>query len=104
MKNILLLGAGQSASTLIEYLLTLCDKKSWKLSIGDVNEELANKKGKGKARGFAFNVTNEEQLIEEVGKVDLVISMLPARFHMTVAHACLELSKHLVTASYVMMR
>lgn len=101
MKNILLLGAGQSASTLIEYLLKLSDNKGWNISIGDVDENLANEKGKGRARGFAFNVTNETQLTDEVSKVDLVISMLPARFHMIVAHACLKLSKHLVTASYV---
>ncbi len=101
MKNILLLGAGQSASTLIQYLLKLHDTKGWQIAIGDVNEELANKKGEGKARGFAFNVTNQAQLEDEVGKVDLVISMLPARFHISVAKACLKLSKHLVTASYV---
>ncbi len=101
MKNILLLGAGQSASTLIQYLLTLNDANGWQIAIGDVNAELANKKGEGKARGFAFNVTNVAQLEEEVGKVDLVISMLPARFHMAVANACLKFSKHLVTASYV---
>ena len=101
MKNILLLGAGQSASTLIQYLLKLSDDRNWQISIGDVNEELANEKGQGKARGFAFNVTNEEQLEAEVTKADLVISMLPAKFHMAVAKACLKLSKHLVTASYV---
>ncbi len=101
MNNILLLGAGQSASTLIKYLLDLSDTKGWKISIGDVNEKLANKKGEGKARGFAFNATNNDQLEQEIGKVDLVISMLPARFHMAVANTCLKLSKHLVTASYV---
>ncbi|MCF6351569.1 MAG: saccharopine dehydrogenase NADP-binding domain-containing protein [Cyclobacteriaceae bacterium] len=101
MKNILLLGAGQSASTLIQYLLDLNSSHGWGIAIGDANEELANKKGQGKARGFAFNVTNQKQLEEEVAKVDLVISMLPARFHIPVANACLKLSKHLVTASYV---
>jgi len=101
MKNILLIGAGQSASTLIEYLITKCEVNGWGLSIGDVDEALASKKGKGKARGFAFDVKNQEQLLDEVSKVDIVISMLPAMFHMIVAKACLELSKHLVTASYV---
>ncbi len=101
MKNILLLGAGQSASTLIQYLLDLSSSRGWQIAIGDVNEEIANKKGQGKARGFAFDATNQEQLEEEVAKVDLVISMLPARFHIVVANACLKLSKHLVTASYV---
>ncbi len=101
MKNILLLGAGQSASTLIQYLLDLSSSRGWQIAIGDVNEEIANKKGQGKARGFAFDAINQEQLEEEVAKVDLVISMLPARFHIVVANACLKLSKHLVTASYV---
>ncbi|MCB0495788.1 MAG: saccharopine dehydrogenase NADP-binding domain-containing protein [Cyclobacteriaceae bacterium] len=101
MKHILLLGAGQSASTLIEYLLNLLDTKGWKLSIGDVDEALAQEKGKGKARGLAFNVTDQGQLTNEVKNADLVISMLPARFHMLVANECLKQSKHLVTASYV---
>ena len=101
MKNILLIGAGQSASTLIEYLLALSENKGWNIAIGDVDEALANEKGRGKARGFAFDATNESQLDEEVAKVDIVISMLPARFHMIVANACLKLSRHLVTASYV---
>lgn len=101
MKNILLLGAGQSASTLIKYLLNLSDTNGWQLAIGDVDEALAQEKGKGKARGFAFNVTDQSQLTDEVSKVDLVISMLPARFHMLVANECLVQYKHLVTASYV---
>ncbi len=101
MKHILLLGAGQSASTLIKYLLALCEQRGWSLAIGDANAQIARAKGKGKARGFAFNVTDNTQLEQEVSQADLVISMLPARFHILVAKACLKLSKHLVTASYV---
>ncbi|MCB0505565.1 MAG: saccharopine dehydrogenase NADP-binding domain-containing protein, partial [Cyclobacteriaceae bacterium] len=101
MKKILLLGAGQSASTLIEYLLNISEAKNWELAIGDADEALAQKKGKGIARGFAFNVTNEVQLGVEIEKADLVISMLPARFHTLVANECLKQSRHLVTASYV---
>jgi saccharopine dehydrogenase-like NADP-dependent oxidoreductase len=101
MKNILLLGAGRSASTLIDYLLNLCKEKSWTLAIGDVDPEVAGQKAKGQARAFKFDVSNETQLLEEIGQSDLVISMLPARFHQLVADACLACSKHLVTASYV---
>lgn len=101
MKNILLLGAGRSASTLIEYLLNVCEEKSWSLSIGDVDPKVAAAKAKGKARTFAFDVSDEQQLREEIGNTNLVISMLPARFHQLVAEACLEAGKHLVTASYV---
>ena len=38
--------------------------------------------------------------MDEIGKSDLVISMVPARFHQLVADGCLKLGKHLVTASY----
>ena len=101
MKNILLLGAGRSASTLIDYLLKLCKEKTWSLAIGDVDPELAIKKAQGQARAFKFDVSDEEQLLDEISKSDLVLSMLPARFHQLVADACLAESKHLVTASYV---
>ncbi len=101
MKNILLFGAGRSASTLIDYLLNLCKKKSWTLAIGDVDPQIAAQKGNGIARTFKFDVKDEEHLLSEIGKSDLVISMLPARFHQRVANACLQQGKHLVTASYV---
>ena len=101
MKNILLLGAGRSASTLIDYLLKLSKEKTWSLAIGDVDPELAIKKAQGQARAFKFDASDEEQLLDEIGKSDLVISMLPARFHQVVADACLAEGKHLVTASYV---
>ena len=101
MKNILLLGAGRSASTLIDYLLKLCKEKTWSLAIGDVDPELAIKKAQGQARAFKFDVSDEEQLIDEIGKSDLVISMIPARFHQLVADACLAEGKHMVSASYV---
>jgi len=100
MKNILLLGAGRSASTLIDYLLKLCNEKTWSLAIGDVDLELAIQKAKGQARAFKFDANDEEQLIDEIGKSDVVLSMLPAMFHQLVADACLAEGKHLVTASY----
>src|SRR5690606_2663965 len=43
----------------------------------------------------------ETQRKEAVKNSDLVISMLPARFHIEVAKDCLEFGKHMVTASYV---
>ncbi len=101
MKNILLFGAGRSASTLIDYLLNLCKEKLWTLAIGDVDPQIAAQKGNGIARTFKFDVNDEEHLLSEIGKSDLVISMLPARFHQRVANACLQQGKHLVTASYV---
>jgi len=101
MKKILLFGAGKSASTLIDYLVKLCKEKSWSLAIGDVDPDIAKEKSGGQARAFKFDVSDEKQLYDEVSQSDLVICMLPARFHQLVADACLQEGKHLVTASYV---
>src|SRR5699024_2344030 len=45
-----------------------------------------------------FDVENRQRYIQQA---DIVISMLPARFHIEVAKDCLSFSKNLVTPSYV---
>lgn len=47
-----------------------------------------------------LNVKDEVAREVEVKNADLVISMLPARFHKLVANSCLKFSKDLLTASY----
>lgn len=101
MKKILLLGAGRSASTLIEYLISTCEKENWTLSIGDVDPNLAKAKAGDKARTFKLDVNDQNQLEIEVNNAAIVISMLPARFHQLVADSCIKVGRHLVTASYV---
>lgn len=103
MKNILLIGAGRSASTLIKYLLDNSQKENWKITVGDISVELARQKlsNHPNSQAIAFDVNNEDQRVREIAKVDLVISMLPATMHLSVAKECLKQKKHLVTASYV---
>lgn len=103
MKQILLIGAGRSATVLIDYLLDLCPKEDWFLTVGDLSLSLAQSKIKGSshARAIQFNVNNEAQLSQEVTRADLVISMLPARFHHLPAARCVQFKKPLLTASYV---
>nr|XP_043627742.1 alpha-aminoadipic semialdehyde synthase [Erigeron canadensis]XP_043627743.1 alpha-aminoadipic semialdehyde synthase [Erigeron canadensis] len=48
-----------------------------------------------------LDVMNHDCLYKYVSQVDIVISLLPPTFHYTIASACIELKKHLVTASYV---
>jgi len=102
MKNILLLGAGLSTTSLIRYLLDHAEKYDWKLRIGDQQTESVQKKLKNYSRAecFVFDVTDENTLHMEVIGADIVISMLPARFHHLVAQACVEHGKTMVTASY----
>jgi saccharopine dehydrogenase (NADP+, L-glutamate forming) len=103
MKKILLIGAGRSSSTLIKYLLDNSQKENWQLTVGYISLELAKQKigNHPNGRGITFDSNNEKQRKDEIKKVDLVISMLPATMHLPVAKECLRLKKHLVTASYV---
>lgn len=103
MRNILIIGAGRSATSLIRYLLEKSEKQQLAITIGDLSLENAQKftQGHPNAQGILLDVFNEAQRKEAIASSDLVISMLPARFHMEAAKDCLALGKHLVTASYV---
>ncbi|CAA7395006.1 unnamed protein product [Spirodela intermedia] len=48
-----------------------------------------------------LDVMDEKNLSRFVSDVDVVISLLPANFHLAIANKCIEHKKHLVTASYV---
>lgn len=103
MKKILLLGAGRSATILIEYLLNVCEKKGWLLIVADANIKVAKQKVKRHAFGktVSFDVHNKEQLNKLVIKSDLVISMLPTGFHNMVVEPCMSNGCNLLTASYL---
>ncbi|MCO4805799.1 MAG: saccharopine dehydrogenase NADP-binding domain-containing protein [Flavobacteriales bacterium] len=103
MKNIVVFGAGMSASVLIDYLAELAPKNDWVLSVGDRDLKLAKSKTKDRpnTHAFQFNVTDEMQRLSEISKADIVVSMLPAHMHVDVAKECIALKKHMVTASYI---
>ena len=103
MKNILVIGAGRSAVTLIKYLLDNSAANNWQVTVADFSIALAEQAVGNHANGKAifFNVTDEKQRESEINKADIVISMLPASLHITVAKDCVRLGKNLVTASYV---
>jgi len=103
MKQILVLGAGLSSTSLINYLKSNSEEYNWFITVGDFLEETAIKKVNGHANASAikFDVFDNNQLTKEVEKADLVISMLPARMHLMVANECLKQKKNMLTASYV---
>lgn len=103
MKNILVIGAGRSASSLIKYFLDNSQHEGWKVTVADVSIDLVKQKtgDHPNARPLAFDINNEQQREDEISKADIVISMLPAFMHTDVAKDCVRLKKHLVTASYV---
>jgi len=103
MRNILIIGAGRSASSLIEYLLHKAKKENLSITIGDLHPELVRKniKSHPNLTVISLDVFDESQRKSSIQKSDLVISMLPASLHTEVAKTCLEYKKHMVTASYV---
>ncbi len=103
MKNILVIGAGRSSSSLIRYLLDNSQQEGWHVKVGDMNLELAQQKvnGSANATAFQFDALNPEERRREIEAADFVISMLPARFHMEVARDCIEFKKDVITPSYV---
>lgn len=103
MRHILLIGAGKSATTLIDYLFNHAAEQNWIITVADMNLKEAERKVSGRENGKAveLDIRNKEQLDVIIQKNDLVISMLPAHMHMEVAQLCVYYKKHLVTASYV---
>ncbi|MCB0804408.1 MAG: saccharopine dehydrogenase NADP-binding domain-containing protein [Bacteroidales bacterium] len=103
MKKILVLGAGLSTPSLINYLLQHAEEHNWQVKVGDYDVEIAHKRVKDHPRGeaFQFDVHNDEQRAKEIKGANIVISMLPARMHYLVAKTCLRYKRDMVTASYV---
>ena len=102
-RNILVIGAGRSTSSLINYLLSKSENQNLKITVGDVSLNMAQDKIGNHINGEAieFDVFNDIQREKEIAKADIVVSMLPARFHMLVAKDCIKFKKSMVTASYI---
>lgn len=103
MRNILIIGAGRSASSLIHYLLNKSIEQDLHLTIGDLSQELAQRKTNNhpNATAIELDIFDENQRKTEIQKADIVISMLPAHLHIQVAKDCITYKKHMVTASYI---
>lgn len=103
MKIILIIGAGRSTLSLINYLLQTAESRDWMIVVADKDLRLVTEKiaGNPRARALKLDVTDEISRVRAIAEADLVISMLPADMHVPVAVDCVALRKHLVTASYV---
>ena len=103
MRKILIIGAGRSASSLIQYLLNKSDEENLHLVIGDLSLESAKNKinNHPNATAIALDVFDEKQRKEAIQKADIVISMLPAHLHIEVAKDCIIYKKNMATASYI---
>lgn len=103
MKNIVVFGAGKSATCLIDYLSDICLQKHWTLTISDADAELLKKKLVKPTAiiSIQVNVENSAERNNLIQKADLVISLLPPSLHILIARDCLVNAKNLLTASYI---
>lgn len=118
--TVLILGAGRVCQPAAEFLVSIKSLSSGPLfeKCMDVNfnveddiqvivaslylkdaEEVVQ--GIPDATAVQLDVSDKESLHKYVSQVEVVISLLPPSCHVAVAMACIELKKHLVTASYV---
>jgi len=103
MKTILVIGAGRSSSSMIRYFLDNAEKENWYIRVGDMNLEMARDKvgEHSRAEAFRFDALNQQLRRAELQKVDFVVSMLPARFHVEVVKDCIDMKINVITPSYV---
>lgn len=103
MRHILIIGAGKSTGVLVNYLLSKSEKERLFITLADKSIKAAQELiGSHKnAMAIELDIFDHTARKGEIEKASLIISMLPARFHIHVAQDCIELEKHLVTASYV---
>lgn len=103
MRKILVIGAGRSASSLIKYLLDKSDVENLQIIVADKilasAQKIINKHKNAKA--ILLDIFEDKGRREAIENADIVISMLPARFHIEVAKDCITYGKSMVTASYI---
>ena len=103
MRKILVIGSGKSASYLIKYFLDKSESDNLHITIGDISSKNAKKLiGNHKnANAITLDVFDKTSRSNAISTADIVVSMLPARFHIEVAKDCIKFGKNMVTASYV---
>ncbi|MFV0530453.1 MAG: saccharopine dehydrogenase family protein [Flavobacteriales bacterium] len=103
MRKVLIIGAGRSSSSLIQYLLNQSETENLKIIIGDSSLESAQKKAGNhpNAQAILLDVFDQKNRKKAIQNADIVVSMLPAHLHIEVAKDCVTYHKNMVTASYI---
>ena len=104
MRKILILGAGRSASSLIENLISNASREEWRVIVADRQQQQARSligNNDDVASAIALDATDTTARVAAIEEADLVVSMLPAFMHMEVVKDCVRLRKHVITPSYV---
>jgi len=103
LRKILVFGAGKSTAYLNDYFLEKSKAKQLELIIADLHpknipEHIRNHPN---CQAVQLDIFDGEKRKALISKAAIVVSMLPARFHIEVAKDCIDHGKNLVTASYI---
>ena len=103
MQNLLIIGAGRSATVLINYILEQARQYNFFVTVADADLNLAQQKVHGHANGRAIwlDASKPTDRKDIINRHDVIVSLLPPQMHLDVAQDCIVLGKHMVTASYV---
>lgn len=102
-KQILIIGAGKSATVLIKFLQKKALQNGWYIVLADADGLVASSKWNNAPNGhsIALNVSEASERNKAIQAADIVISMMPAHLHFLIAKDCVAFGKSLFTASYV---
>jgi saccharopine dehydrogenase-like NADP-dependent oxidoreductase len=103
MKVVLVLGAGLSSSSLFRYLISHSKDNDWRLIIANASIDVLSEKYGSitEIELVELDASDKARREQLIARSNLVISMLPARFHVEVARDCIDAGIDLITPSYV---
>ncbi len=103
MRKILVIGAGKSTAYLMNYFLEKSASEQLELQVADLNPDNVPYavRSHPACKVIPLDIMEDSQRASSIKAADIVVSMLPPRFHIKVAEDCLNFGKHLVTASYI---
>ena len=98
-KKVLILGAGLVVKPMVEYLL----ERKIPLMIASPMKQRADAIINGNPMGSAvdWSMDDPSELEKMISEHDLVVSLLPFKYHLDVARICIRNKRSLITTSYV---
>ncbi|MGB0716833.1 MAG: saccharopine dehydrogenase C-terminal domain-containing protein [Phycisphaerae bacterium] len=102
MKNVLVIGAGQSSPYLIEWLLSKAETYDWFVTVADRDLELAQSRVGHHARGaaIAMDVNDTSLRSTQIEKSSVVINMMPPALQPVIAWDCVQHRRHMISVSH----
>lgn len=103
MKSILVFDSGNSAASLIEYLMKEAAFNNWLITVAEMppvtTPVIANPPSH--LQTVIVHFDNEPERQQLVAAANIVISLLPAALHTFIVTDCIRFNKHLLTPSYI---